>query len=110
MTTLFKSSAARVQALEREQEHHAAAMRELEAKAGAGGDVDASAQTASMLDGLLGAFDALSTATTITDVLATLGEQLAAEFPRVALFRVKGNRLEGAHQIGFDLTHDIGKV
>jgi len=110
VTTLFKSSAARVQALEREQEHHAAAMRELEAKAGAGGDVDASAQTASMLDGLLGAFDALSTATTITDVLATLGEQLAAEFPRVALFRVKGNRLEGAHQIGFDLANDIGKV
>jgi hypothetical protein len=63
-----------------------------------------------MLDGLLGAFDALSTATTIGDVLATLGEQLAAEFPRVALFRVKGNRLEGAHQIGFDLRNDIGKV
>ena len=33
-----------------------------------------------------------------------------AEFPRVALFRVKGNRLEGTHQIGFDLTNDIGKV
>jgi hypothetical protein len=110
VTTLFKSSAARVQALEREQEHHAAAMRELEAKASAGSDVDLSGQAASMLDGLLGAFDALSTATTISDVLATLGEQLAAEFPRVALFRVKGNRLEGAHQIGFDLTNDIGKV
>jgi len=64
----------------------------------------------SVLDGLIGAFDALSTATTISDVLATLSEQLAAEFPRVALFRVKGNRLEGAHQIGFDLTNDIGKV
>ena len=110
VTTLFKSSAARVQALEREQEQHAAALRELEAKATAGNDVDVSAHTASMLDGLLGAFDALSTATTISDVLATLGEQLAAEFPRVALFRVKGNRLEGAHQIGFDLTNDIGKV
>jgi hypothetical protein len=74
------------------------------------GDVDVAAHTSAMLDGLLGAFDALSTATTISDVLATLGEQLAAEFPRVALFRVKGNRLEGAHQIGFDLTNDIGKV
>ena len=63
-----------------------------------------------MLDGLLGAFEALSAATTIGDVLATLSEQLAAEFPRVAMFRVKGNRLEGAHQIGFDLTNDIGKV
>jgi hypothetical protein len=35
---------------------------------------------------------------------------MAAEFPRVALFRVKGNRLEGAHQIGFALNNDIGKV
>ena len=111
VTTLFKTSAARVQALEREQDQHAAAMRELENKAAAAAaEVDVSAQTGAMLDGLLGAFDALSTATTISDVLATLGEQLAAEFPRVALFRVKGNRLEGAHQIGFDLANDIGKV
>lgn len=110
VTTLFKTSAARVQALEREQEQHAAALSDLEAKAAAGSDIDVSAQTAAMLDGLLGAFETLSTATTMSDVLATLGEQLAAEFPRVALFRVKGNRLEGAHQIGFDLTNDIGKV
>ncbi len=111
VTTLFKTSAARVQALEREQEQHAAALRELETKAAAAvPEVDGAAQGVAMLDGLLGAFDALSSATTINDVLATLGEQLAAEFPRVALFRVKGNRLEGAHQIGFDLTNDIGKV
>jgi chromosome segregation ATPase len=110
VTTLFKTSAARVQALEREQEQYAAALRDLEAKAAAGSDIDVSTQTAAMLDGLLGAFETLSTATTMSDVLATLGEQLAAEFPRVALFRVKGNRLEGAHQIGFDLTNDIGKV
>jgi chemotaxis protein histidine kinase CheA len=110
VTTLFKTSAARVQALEREQEQHAAAFRQLESKAAAVADVDLSEQTAAILDGLLGAFESLSTATTINDVLATLGEQLAAEFPRVALFRVKGNRLEGAHQIGFDLANDIGKV
>ncbi len=114
VTTLFKTSAARVQALEREQEQHAAALRELENRAAAAAasvaDVDVSVPTAAMLDGLLGAFESLSTATTINDVLATLGEQLAAEFPRVALFRVKGNRLEGAHQIGFDLANDIGKV
>lgn len=112
VTTLFKTSAARVQALEREQERHGAAMRDLEARvrASSEADLDGSPQGATILDGLLGAFDALSGATTIGDVLATLGEQLAAEFPRVALFRVKGNRLEGAHQIGFDLTNDIGKV
>jgi hypothetical protein len=114
VTTLFKTSAARVQVLEREQEQQAAAIKELEAHAHAPvevmeGELQAPAG-ASVLDGLLGAFDALSTASTISDVLATLGEQLAAEFPRVALFRVKGNRLEGTHQIGFDLNNDIGKV
>ena len=113
VTTLFKTSAARVQALEREQEQHAAALRELEARVHEPVHVETvvhETHSDSVLDGLLGAFEALSTATTIGDVLATLGEQLAAEFPRVALFRVKGNRLEGAHQIGFDLTNDIGKV
>ncbi len=112
VTTLFKTSAARVQALEREQEHHAAAMRDLEARVhgSAETDLESPAHGVTVLDGLLGAFEALAGATTIGDVLTTLGEQLAAEFPRVALFRVKGNRLEGAHQIGFDLTNDIGKV
>ena len=115
VTTLFKTSAARVQALEREQEQHLATIRELEGREHGSTHVEAAdpelaAPTAGVLDGLLGAFEALATATTMSDVLATLGEQLAAEFPRVALFRVKGNRLEGAHQIGFDLANDIGKV
>jgi hypothetical protein len=113
VTTLFKTSAARVQALEREQEQQAARMRELEAGVHAPAEIETEISpvvSTGILDGLLGAFDALSAATTIGDVLATLGEQLAAEFPRVALFRVKGNRLEGTHQIGFDLTNDIGKV
>ena len=116
VTTLFKTSAARVQALEREQEQHLATIRELEGREHGvpthveAADPELAAPTAGVLDGLLGAFEALATATTMSDVLATLGEQLAAEFPRVALFRVKGNRLEGAHQIGFDLANDIGKV
>ena len=116
VTTLFKTSAARVQALEREQDQHLATIRELEARAAQHSDqvetevVPHNGDGMGVLEGLLGAFEALSAATTISDVLATLSEQLAAEFPRVALFRVKGNRLEGAHQIGFDLTNDIGKV
>src|SRR6185436_1980348 len=114
VTTLFKTSAARVQALEREQEQHLAAMRDLETRVHHSDAAEPEASehhsSAGVLEGLLGAFEALSAATTISDVLATLSEQLAAEFPRVAMFRVKGNRLEGAHQIGFDLTNDIGKV
>jgi chemotaxis protein histidine kinase CheA len=115
VTTLFKTSAARVQALEREQEQHLATIRELETRPQHTdhvevAEVDPLPHSMGVLDGLLGAFEALSAATTIGDVLATLSEQLAAEFPRVAMFRVKGNRLEGAHQIGFDLANDIGKV
>jgi hypothetical protein len=64
----------------------------------------------SLLDELLGSFESLSAATTIADVLTTLTEQLAADFCRVALFRVKGNRLEGEHQIGIDLPADVAKV
>jgi hypothetical protein len=117
-TTLFKTSSARVKLLEREREEHEDALHELQAKLEGvnGREVEVELTSAgqgsavSMLDGLLGAFEALSSAATIGDVLSTLVEQLVNEFPRVALFRVKGNRLEGAHQIGFDLNHDIGKV
>src|SRR5262249_45752308 len=49
-------------------------------------------------------------ATTITDVLTKLTEQMAAQFPRVALFRVKKGHLQGEHQIGFDDSTDIGKL
>jgi chromosome segregation ATPase len=117
-TTLFKTSSARVKVLEREREQHEDAMHALEARLEAAGTREVelefapatSAPAVALLDGLLGAFEAMAGAGTIGDVLSTLVEQLVNEFPRVALFRVKGNRLEGAHQIGFDLTNDIGKV
>ncbi|HEX6973738.1 MAG TPA: hypothetical protein VF147_05015 [Vicinamibacterales bacterium] len=65
---------------------------------------------ASLLEDLVSGFGTLATASTIPDILTTLVEQMAAEFPRVALFRPKANRLEGQHQIGFDLSNDITKV
>jgi hypothetical protein len=89
------------------REHERARM-ELEAKLEGTAQRDVFA--ASMLDGLVSGFGTLATATTIPDILTTLVEQLAAEFPRVALFRPKANRLEGQHQIGFDLSNDITKV
>jgi hypothetical protein len=63
-----------------------------------------------MFDDLLAGFQALESAATMSDVLTTLVEQLAAQFPRVALFRVRKSHLQGEHQIGFDLKTDIGKV
>jgi chromosome segregation ATPase len=117
-TTLFKTSSTRLKLLEREREQHEDALQDLTARFEAEGTREVEVELAqagpgpavALLDGLLGAFEAMSGAATIGDVLSTLVEQLVNEFPRVALFRVKGNRLEGAHQIGFDLTNDIGKV
>jgi hypothetical protein len=111
VTSLFKTSNSRVKALERVQDEHDRAVRALKAKLQAQPAASVSdAGSLSMLDELLGSFEALSAATTIADVLTTLAEQLAADFCRVAVFRVKGNRLEGEHQIGIDLPADVGKV
>ena len=117
VTQLLTQSAARVTALERAGHDHARVVRDLEAKlnsataapVAAGGPASAGAPLAS-LDDLLAGFQALGAATTISDVLMTLVEQLAAQYPRVALFRVKKSHLQGEHQIGFDLNHDIAKV
>jgi chemotaxis protein histidine kinase CheA len=68
------------------------------------------AESGSMVEELLDAFEALAGATGVTDVLATMVERMATQFPRVALFRPKGNRLEGERHVGFDLKTDIAKV
>ena len=62
------------------------------------------------LDQLRGAFQQLTGAGSVTDVLTVLVDALASEFSRVALFHVSGNRLEGRRQTGFDFGSDISKV
>jgi chromosome segregation ATPase len=54
--------------------------------------------------------DELAGATTVTGLLAALAKQMATQFSRVAVFRLKGNRLEGEHQVGFDQTKDVTKL
>jgi hypothetical protein len=108
--TRLKTTTARLQALEREREESATTFSELEERLRAAESEAGPSTVVPVMDNLLRGLDALSTATTVGDVLTTLIEQLAGEFARVALFMVKGNRLEGAHQIGFALTNDIGKV
>ena len=111
VTELLETNAARVKTLERLQKEHERTIRELEARRPAAATSgDASHPSLAVFDELLNSFEALGSSPTISDVLTTLVEHLAAEFPRVALFRVRGNRLEGEHQIGFDLSSDIGKV
>ena len=62
------------------------------------------------LDQLRAAFQQLTAAGTVADVLTVLVDALGAEFSRVALFHVNGNRLEGRRQTGFDFGSDISKV
>lgn len=111
VSELFQKSAARVKTLEHAQRDHDRKVQELEAKLhGSREAVPAAAASLSLLDDLLAGFQAIGVATTIGEMLTTLVEQMAAQFPRVALFRVKKGHLQGEHQIGFDLQTDIGKL
>jgi chromosome segregation ATPase len=110
VTELLKTHAMRVKFLERTQVDHERTIRELQARDKHPHAPDAGRASVSVFEDLLGAFEALAGATTISDVLTTMVEHLATGFPRVALFRVKSNHLQGEHQIGFDLTTDISKV
>jgi hypothetical protein len=110
VTDLFKQSAARVKTLERAQQDHERALHDLESRLRAAPAAAVTPAPMPVLDDLLAGFQALGAATTIADVLSTLVEQLAAQFPRVALFRVKKSHLQGEHQIGFETHTDIAKV
>ena len=112
VTDLFQQNAARIKVLERAQQDHARVVQEMEArvKTPAAAASGGAPLTLPILDDLIAGFQALESAATMADVLTTLVEQLAAQFPRVALFRVKKSHLQGEHQIGFDLKTDIAKV
>jgi hypothetical protein len=116
VSDLLGKSAAKVKTLEQAQHESARKIQALEAKqeqqAGAPPQpLPSSKPGASVVfDELLAGFQALAGAETIGEVLTTLVEQLAAQFPRVALFRVKKGHLQGEHQIGFDLKTDVNKL
>ncbi|MGE0705895.1 MAG: hypothetical protein AB7F99_03520 [Vicinamibacterales bacterium] len=52
----------------------------------------------------------LAEAKTSNDVLGALVDTLAQDLGRAALFSVKEGRLEGVHQVGFELSNDISKL
>jgi chromosome segregation ATPase len=62
------------------------------------------------LDRLAACNDALADASTHEEVLDALVTVFASEFARVALFRVKRNRLEGIRQIGFEAQPDMSQL
>jgi hypothetical protein len=136
ITAQLEASRARIQTLERNQASHHENLHRLEAglndalqaeasarELAANAEVDVARSQAdmaalradvdrlgSLMDASMHAVDELAGATTISDMLASLVRQLSVEFSRVALFRVKGNRLEGEYQIGFDQTTDVTKL
>ena len=64
----------------------------------------------SMLAGSVNAIGALSAAPTVADLFSTLVQQLAGEFPRVALFRRKGHQFHGEQSAGLDGAADITRL
>jgi chromosome segregation ATPase len=64
----------------------------------------------SLLDAAVQAADDLAGANSMAELLDATVRQLSGHFSRVALFRVKGNRLEGEYQIGFDQATDMSKL
>src|SRR5262249_40585149 len=74
------------------------------------------AQTASMtsmpmsIDRLVTGFEQVEAARSVPEILTALANTLAQDYSRVALFNVKGKRLEGVSQIGFESTSDISRI
>jgi hypothetical protein len=68
------------------------------------------ARLAVMLEGSAESLERLGAARTVTDVFAALVRELATEFDRVAIFRLKGTHLEGEHAAGLDEAVDVQKI
>lgn len=136
LASQLETSSARLQSLEGAQAQHDEDVRHLEGRldetlqaearlreqlasdneavtgilAEAGSLRDEVDRMASLLDAAVLAVDALASSTTVSELLAALATRLASQFSRVAIFRVKGKRLEGEHQAGFDETTDVTKL
>ena len=63
----------------------------------------------SLFDASVRAVNEMASARTSADLLSELIKRLSLQFSRVALFRVKGQGLEGELQVGFEDT-DIAKL
>lgn len=75
-----------------------------------GADRGTAQQVGALLGESIDAFDALATATTVDELFRKLVQQTAAQFPRVVIFRRKGQRLEGELATGLDPAVDLTEV
>ena len=65
---------------------------------------------ASLFDASARAVTEMAASNSSTELLAELVKRMSLHFSRVALFRLKGNRLEGEHQMGLDAGGDLTKL
>jgi hypothetical protein len=68
------------------------------------------ARMVALLNGAATSLVTLSAARTTSDLFAALVREMATEFERVAIFRVKGKHLEGEHAAGLDQSIDVQKI
>ncbi|HEX2453676.1 MAG TPA: hypothetical protein VHI99_08235 [Vicinamibacterales bacterium] len=132
----FKAATARIRTLERDQSKHADVLSDLESRLASGLEAESTLRERaemserdrddaheeavllrderdrliSLLHASVAGIDALAGAATVGDLLGALVRQLSMQFPRVAVFRVRGNHLEGEHQTGFEQTNDVTKL
>jgi predicted nucleic acid-binding Zn-ribbon protein len=107
--TLEQAHAAEVTARTHIQAQLDVVLREAEARTG-GRDGDPAAEAlqrdvdhlAALFDGSVRALAEMAQVTSSADLLTVLAKRLSLQFSRIALFRVKGDRLAGEQQIGFD--------
>lgn len=123
----LRAQVARVQTLERAHARQEELIRQLQARLDSGPSpdtpdrpLDADPQPVAdepdaddlltMLEASERGMDTLAAAGTIADLFSALTQQLSTRFARVALFRVKGKRLAGDTQIGFDHNTYVRKM
>lgn len=101
-----------VDASRQHHERQAALIKQLEARAreaearAQSGDSSGSATFAAAA----AAVEALGSTKTIADLFATMVREVGKQLPRVALFRVKGNHLEGEYGSGVDESVQLKKI
>ncbi|MGH8636278.1 MAG: hypothetical protein ACREUZ_03990, partial [Burkholderiales bacterium] len=138
ITTQLEASTVRVQQLETAHAEQDERIRQLQAKLEAAAQVEAQLRAAALdapgaaapastfddaemlrgeVERMVSLFDAsaravgeMAAATSSSELLTELVKRLSLQFTRVALFRLKGNRLEGEHQVGFDEQADMSKL
>ncbi len=105
------------EAAQTERQLRAVALPHAAAASGGAGESEETETLRGEVDRMVSLFDAsaravseMASCTSSGTLLTELVKRLSLQFTRVALFRLKGNRLEGEQQVGFDDATEMSKV